>query len=319
MPVGTFNWRQFISILIVGSAVVIAVVGHADARRAAGGGFGSRGTRTFQAPPTTNVAPTPAAPIQRSMTPPPQINQAAPAQSQGQAPRPGFFRGFGGSLLGGLLVGGLIGAVLGYGFGGAAGVLGMLLQIGLAIGAIMLVMRLIRGRQQPASSTFAPVRQSTFNRPTGFASPPSQAAAVGPSQRTDEIGITQNDLNTFERMLGEIQTAYGQEDYVALRRQTTPEAMSYLAEELGENATRGVRNSVSDVRLLQGSVSEAWRENDTDYATLAMRYSSVDAMLDRTTGKVVGGDPKNATEATEVWTFTRNRGADWKLSAIQAT
>ena len=319
MPVGTFNWRQFISILIVGSAVVFAVVGHADARRAAGGGFGSRGTRTFQAPPTTNVAPNPAAPIQRSMTPPPQINQAAPAQPQGQAPRPGFFRGFGGSLLGGLLVGGLIGAVLGYGFGGAAGVLGMLLQIGLLFGAIMLVIRLIRGRQQPASSTLAPVRQSTFNRPTGFASPPSQAAAMGPSQRTDEIGITQNDLNTFERMLGEIQTAYGQEDYAALRRQTTPEAMSYLAEELGENATRGVRNSVSDVRLLQGSVSEAWRENDTDYATLAMRYSSVDAMLDRTTGKVVGGDPKNATEATEVWTFTRNRGADWKLSAIQAT
>ena len=33
MPVGTFNWRQFISILIVGSAVVIAMAGHADANQ----------------------------------------------------------------------------------------------------------------------------------------------------------------------------------------------------------------------------------------------------------------------------------------------
>lgn len=95
--------------------------------------------------------------------------------------------------------------------------------------------------------------------------------------------------------------------------------MSHLAEELGENATRGVRNSVSDVRLLQGNLAEAWREDNTEYATLAMRYSSVDATLDRATGKVVDGDEKNATEATEVWTFARKAGADWKLSAIQST
>jgi len=323
MHFSAFNYRQFVSILVVGLAVLFAVAEHADARRAGGGGFGSRGARTYQAPPTTTTAPTPAAPIQRSMTPQPPASQAAPMQSQGAAQRPGFFSNFGGSLVGGLLVGGLVGALLGNGFGGGAGILGMLLQIGLVVGGIMLVMRFIRGRQAQTSPASAPAGQGMFNGLAGFGSSlsptPARPAAPGPSRRPDEIGLAPADFDTFEKLLGEIQSAYGREDYAVLRGQTTPEAMSYLAEELGENATRGVRNSVSDVRLLQGDLAEAWRESDTEYATLAMRYSSIDATLDRATGKVVGGDDKNATEATEVWTFARRGGADWKLSAIQST
>lgn len=97
-----------------------------------------------------------------------------------------------------------------------------------------------------------------------------------------------------------MQTAYGAEDYGTLRRLTTPEAMSYLAEELGENATNGVRNSVSDVKLLQGDIAEAWREDGQEYATLAMRYSSIDAMVERDSGRVVSGDDRRPSESTEV-------------------
>src|ERR1700742_1552905 len=99
MGFSAINSRRLVRVLAVGLAVLFASAEHADARRAAGGGFGSRGTRTFQTAPTTNVAPTPAIPIQRSMTPP-QANQTAPLQPQTAAPRPGFFRNFGGSFLG---------------------------------------------------------------------------------------------------------------------------------------------------------------------------------------------------------------------------
>ena len=206
----------------------------------------------------------------------------------------------------------------------------MLLQIGLVIGAIALVMRFFRARQAqpslaggPVERAGGPAQRGMFDGLRGMASsspnmPPRGAASVA-SPQTDEIGLTQQDLDTFERLLGEIQTGYGREDYAALRERTTPEAMSYLAEELGDNATRGVRNSVTDVSLLQGNVAEAWREGNIDYATLAMRYSSVDATLDRASGKVVDGDPKNPTEATEVWTFARKDQSDWKLAAIQST
>lgn len=39
-------------------------------------------------------------------------------------------------------------------------------------------------------------------------------------------------------MLEDVQSAYAAEDYGTLRKLTTPEAMSYLAEELSDNATQ---------------------------------------------------------------------------------
>jgi predicted lipid-binding transport protein (Tim44 family) len=77
-----------------------------------------------------------------------------------------------------------------------------------------------------------------------------------------------------------------------------------------------VQNRISDVKLLQGDLAEAWREGDTDYASVAMRYGLNDQLVDRASGRVVEGGPD---EATEVWTFRRNRGGNWMVSAIQQT
>ena len=87
--------------------------------------------------------------------------------------------------------------------------------------------------------------------------------------------------------------------------------------ELEENRRRGVRNALSEVKLLQGDLAEAWREGGTDYATVAMRFAVLDAMVDRATGRVVSGDTTRPTEATELWTFRREGGSPWLLSAIQ--
>jgi predicted lipid-binding transport protein (Tim44 family) len=345
MPLVIARLGRIAAIIMVGLAVSFSAVYDADARRAGGGGFGSRGTRTFQAPAPTRTAPAPAAPIERSMTPRTQ-NQPTAAQPQAGQQRPGLFGGMGRSLLGGLLVGGLIGALLGYGFGGAAGMLGMLLQIALVIGAIMLAMRFFRsrqpstatagarpsfgrnsyGEQPPATQSFrVPTIGSGSGQSTAGQSAASQStagsgqgyAAKRPTVASDEIGLKQDDLDRFEQLLTEVQTAYGKEDYAALRSLTTPEAMSYLAEELGQNATDGLRNSVSNVKLLQSDIAEAWAEGDAEYATAAMRYSSVDAMLDRSTGRVVNGDDGEPSQTTEVWTFVRKPNSDWKLAAIQ--
>ncbi|MET0748823.1 MAG: Tim44 domain-containing protein [Rhizobium sp.] len=312
-------------IAIVAAASVFATVGDADARRAGGGmSFGSRGTRTYTAPPATTTAPTTAAPIERSMTP-----QTAPQyapQPGVNAPRTGgMFGGFGRSILGGLAIGGLFGMLMGTGFGGGAGFLGMLLQIALIGGAIMLAMRFFANRQQQAPT--GPAARNAYAGPSpmtpSFRIPTiggSGNAAPKPAAKpSDEIGLSPTDYSRFESLLTKVQTAYGAEDYGTIRALTTPEAMSYLAEELGENATNGVRNSVSQVKLLQGDVSEAWRENGADYATMAMRYSSIDAMVDRATGKLVDGDDRNPSESTELWTFTRKTGGEWILSAIQGT
>ncbi len=98
----------------------------------------------------------------------------------------------------------------------------------------------------------------------------------------------------------------------------TPEMLSYFAEELAANTARGVVNKISDVKLLQGDLAEAWREGDDEYATVAMRYSQVDKLIDRASREVVqGGDTPD--EGVEYWTFRRCRGGDWMVSAIQQT
>jgi predicted lipid-binding transport protein (Tim44 family) len=308
-------------------AFSMVAVDHADARR--GGSFGSRGMRTFQPAPPTRTAPQPTAPVERSMTP-----NTAPTNAQRQMQfsqqRPGFMNGFGGSMLRGLMLGGLIGLLLGHGFGGLAGMFGFLLQALLIGGAIWLVVRLLRSQparsQRPAMAGAssrgdlayrdAP-RDGNYGRSFKIPSIGGSSQPSGQPAASEEISLRQEDLDTFERRLTEVQEAFGREDHAALRRLVTPEMVSYLSEELADNAQKGVRNDVSDVQLHQADIAESWREGDSDYATAALQYSSRDVTVDRVTGRVVEGDATEPTETTELWTFVRQRGGDWKLSAIQ--
>ncbi|WP_313193118.1 Tim44 domain-containing protein [Shinella zoogloeoides] len=298
--------------------VVMTVVDVAEARRA-GGGFGSRGTRTFSTPSTTRTAPTDAMPIDRTMTRQPSAQQPSAGRNSTTAnPRPGLFGGFGGSLLGGLMLGGLVGMFLGHGLGGGVGFLGLILQVLLIAGVFMVLRRMFAQRSAPAYSGNAYARGQYSNGGSDFEIPRigGNRQAAQP-KAGDEIGVQQTDLDQFEGLLKELQAAYAAEDFRTLRQITTPEAMSYLAEEIGDNATKGLRNEVRDIHLVQGDVAEAWREGADDYATVAMRYESIDVMRDRSSGRVVSGDPDNLTEAVEVWTFLRRNGGEWKVSAIQ--
>ncbi len=304
-------------------AFSMTAMDHAEARR--GGSFGSRGTRTFQAPAPTRTAPAQTAPVERSMTPNTGTNAASRQQPAGLQ-RPGFLNGLGGSMMRGLLLGGLFGLLLGQGFSGLAGLFGFLLQALLIGGAIMLAIRFFRSQSAhapaPAMAGAGSNARETAEAPSfgipgigsGFGAGSGGSSQAAASQ---DITLEQGDLDTFERMLTEVQEAFGREDHAALRRLATPEMVSYLSEELAENAHNGVRNDVSDVTLLQADIAESWSEGDRDYATAALHYASRDVTVDRATGKVVDGDADQPTETTELWTFTRDNGAEWKLSAIQ--
>lgn len=328
MPIGKRS-RALVALVSLAMAFAMVTVDAADARR--GGSFGSRGFRTFQPPAATRTAPRETAPVQRSMTPRTEQGQpsAAARQPGGQMQqRPGFLRNGLGGILGGLFLGGLLGMLLGHGFGGMAGFLGLIVQLGLLALGIMLVMRVFGRRHggyepRPLGAGVSPRTEGggmfdappPGGRPAGsFGAAPAAASAGG-----DEIGIGQADLDAFERLLGEVQDAFAREDYGALRARCTPEIVSYLSEELSQNAVNGLRNEVSEVKLLEGDLAEAWREGTEEYATVAMRYESRDVMRERVTGRIVSGDPDEVTPTTEIWTFVRPAGGDWKLSAIQET
>ncbi|MFA7585517.1 MAG: TIM44-like domain-containing protein [Novosphingobium sp.] len=317
------KFRTF-SAIAMGMAAFVMMATPADARR--GGSFGSRGSRTAVAPPTTSTAPKQAAPVQRTMTDRQTAPNAAqnPAAARTPTGQPAKSGGLAKGLIGGLLAGGLIAMLMGGGLGalGGAGMLSALLQVALIGGLVWLALRLFRRRNAlapagvPGMAQAAPRDANPFAgaQPIGL-NRTAQGAAFGGA--SGDLAITMADKQAFERLLGEVQQAFSREDYAALRACTTPEVMSYLAEELSQNATNGLRNEVSGTELLEAEVAEAWSEGDADYATIAMQYHSIDLMRDRNTGAVVQGDPTQPTHTTELWTFVRDSRNPWRLSAIQ--
>ncbi|KAF0135007.1 MAG: membrane protein [Methylocystaceae bacterium] len=258
----------------------------AEARMGGGGSFGSRGGRSWSAPPSTRTMPGQASPFERSVAPRPAPGMAGPMSQPGGLFGGSLGRGLLGGLAGGLLGAGLFGLLTGHGlFGGMGGfmsIIGLLLQIGL----IVFLARM--------AFNWWTRRNANANAMAGAGHRPS-------------------------RLLGESQAAYSREDLGALRGMSTPEMASYFDDELEENRRKGVINRVSDVKLLQGDLSEAWREGVDEYATVAMRFALNDVIEDRATGKPAPGSP-GPTETSEAWTFRRPAGAgpqEWKLSAIQ--
>jgi predicted lipid-binding transport protein (Tim44 family) len=292
----------------------VAAVSQADAR--AGGGFssGSRGTRTFSAPPATNTAPNVARPFDRTTTPNVAPSYAPRPAGGGFFGRPGLLGGLAAGFLGAGLFGLLFGGGLFGGLGGFSSILGLVLQIVL----IVIVARLVMGWWRRRNLAYA--------GPSNFdATPPPQQPVggfggfgFGGARTSTPIEITPPDYDKFEQLLSDIQAAWSREDVAALSRLTTPEMESYFARDLASNKAKGVVNQVSSVKLLQGDLSEAWREGNDDYATVALRFRLVDKTVDRTSGHLVDGSDQ-PVEVTEVWTFVRSPGSDWVLAAIQQT
>lgn len=325
----------------------------AEAEARVGGG-GSRGSRTFSAPPSTRTAPNAARPIERTITQPstPSAGQASSGIGSSSTQRPGgFFNrpGLLGGLAAGFLGAGLFGMLSGNGFFGGIGslmsFLGLIIQIVLVVIVARLIWSWWQRRNAPSYAGARPGASGDMafrdggpggmnsNAPGGsglnsslnsslggalggmFGGGAANAAPQGAPQGTP-IEIDEADYNAFEKLLGDIQSAWSNEDIGVLRTFATPEMVSYFSEDMTANAGRGVVNKVSDVKLLQGDLAEAWREDRTDYATVAMHFALIDKTIERASGRVVEGSD-TPQEVTEVWTFRRDNGGKWMLSAIQ--
>jgi predicted lipid-binding transport protein (Tim44 family) len=316
--------RRFIQILALAALVALApAVGEAKMPS----NMGSRGSRTFSAPPATSTAPRTAAPIERSFTPPP----AAQQQPGFASPRPSmapqgssFGRGLLGGLAGGLLGAGLFGLLTGHGFLGGlegfASFIGLLFQLALVALLARFAFAWWQSRKAAPAGAGPRAQASFFAGGSGFG--PGGFGFGGGAQKpqVSRLQLSPEDFPAFEQLLSQTQDAYSREDSSALRRLATPEMTGYFEQELATNRQKGVVNRLSGVKLLKGDLSEAWREGADEYATVAMRYAFSDVLEDRASGRVVSGDPSRTTESTEIWTFRRPAGAgpsSWILSAIQ--
>jgi predicted lipid-binding transport protein (Tim44 family) len=302
--------RRTSTVLAAFAALALLMApGLADARAGNGGSFGSRGSQTWSAPPATNTAPSGGQTMQRSLTP------NAPSASPGYGAAPGYGYGsrspFMSGLFGGLIGAGIGGLLFGHGFLGGGGLgfggfLGFLLQIFLIVMLVRFLLRWFRNRAPATAGGPGLFARSGF--PGGF------GGGGGPA--VQPVAIAPDDYRAYEQLLVAVQAAWSAHDLPALQRIATPEMVSVFAEQLAEQTSQGVRNSVTDVRLLQGDLAQAWQEGGRQYATVAMRFAMIDVTTDAT-GRVVDGSPTEHVTATELWTFLRSPGGRWVLSAIQ--
>src|SRR5436309_7735189 len=215
---------QAIAIVLSLAVPLVLAISAADARVGGGSSSGSRGSRTFTAPPSTSTAPGTAQPFNRTFTQPGSPGMAAPAPAKG-----GFFNG-GRGLLGGLAAGflgaGLLGMLFGGGmFGGLGGlssIIGLILQIGLIILVVRLAMNWWHRRNATASAYAGPPASGPAPGPGPLASFRS-GSGFGLGSGSAPLEIGPSDYEAFERLLGEIQTAWSNEDVDRLHTLASPE------------------------------------------------------------------------------------------------
>ena len=130
-------------------------------------------------------------------------------------------------------------------------------------------------------------------------------AAQAEQTPTRPLTVAGDDFSAFERLLQDIHAAFAREDQTALRQLCTEEMADYFVQDIAENVRENRAVRIANVKLEQGDLSEAWKEPGAEYATVAMRFSLEDQLLDRRTQQVLPESNQGRSEITEIWTFVR--------------
>jgi predicted lipid-binding transport protein (Tim44 family) len=279
----------------------------------------------------------------------PAMAGAAGMAAPAAAAQPGFFQRnpFMAGMAGGL-VGAGIGSML-FGHSPAlaaasdaapgASILGLLIQIAVIGGLVWLAFKLFRGRAPAGPNPYAAAPRASLNpyaaAPRASDNPyaaqrspveprfeaplsPVPPVAAAPQRVQREFEPTEADQNDFTNILLGVQQSWSAADPAALRAWATPEMVTFLAQDLGQNTAEGLVNRVEQITLREGDVVESWREDKSQYVTARLVFDCLDYMVRTDTGALVSGSRTNPVTHAELWTFVRpTTGGSWLLSAIQ--
>ncbi|MBH0178918.1 MAG: TIM44-like domain-containing protein [Nitrospira sp.] len=328
------------TVCIIAALIGMPTLSFAKARGGSGGGFssgsrsgnssmsmGSRGSRTHQ---DNGAKPIEQSTTAKPSTAPPPTTASNPAAQSAPSSQPSFLQR--NPLLTGIAAG-LAGSWIGHMIFGATDSSAKTLDgesapapASNSIGLMLLLMMLGAGafylfkktRRTPAPvlsgiSRSTAVKGSLLD--TSYSDTVLRPAA-------DTFAVTTADKAAFQQVLTDVQSAWSAQDVAALRRAVTPEMLSYFSTALAEDSSSGIQNHMEAVELLQAEVLEAWSEDNTDYATAALRWSARDYTVSTTIlrgapGHLIEGSEETSSESREVWTFMRVRDGRWLLSAIQ--
>ncbi len=311
-------FSMFAIVIMLGFCALTVIPEDAEARRFGGGSsFGSRGSRSFSTP------------RQATQRTPMQRNAAGQAQNKGSGMK-GALMG----LLGGLALGGLLGGLFGGGLGG-------ILEILLLVGIGFLIFKFIKKRKTMGTAQMAgghAHHRTTMEEPMDHApqagQPMGGAGGGGgfSSGNADEVtqglqDMVRHDPNFDEGQFiegariafQELQGAWADWSVERLHPLMTDRMWEMIQQHAEESRHAGERNIIERIEFLTSEVSEAWQESGNNFITVHFKVRMIDITTDLE-GNLKEGDPNNAVEVEEYWTFVREvvtNDPNWKLTAIQ--
>lgn len=333
----TLNTTKLIAVCTVCALIGVPTISFAKARGGGGGyssgsrssgagSVGSRGSRTYDQngakPMEQSSTPKPSATAPAAGSPAPAA-QSNPSFLQRHPLLSGIAAGVAGSWIGHMLFGATESSaktnengepVAGTEQAAGPNFAGILLLMLLAGGALYYFLKVRR--------TPAPVLSGLSRRSGVSGSLLTEPTPLTLRTATVDSEVTSADKAAFQQLLIDIQTAWGKQDLIAMRRFVTPEMLAYFSTALAEQTSQELENHVEDVVLVQAEVQEAWTEDSTQYATALLRWKARDYTVSLTKrrgepGYLVEGSEETPTETSEVWTFMRYENGKWLLSAIQ--
>jgi predicted lipid-binding transport protein (Tim44 family) len=233
--------------------------------------------------------------VQRSVTPPARPAQQATPQPQQQAAPAASGASRWMPILGGLAIGGL----LGYMFGGN-GLLGILVLVLLAIGAVLAFRALARGGARAAPQRMQYANMGPGPGPETVAAPPPAQAAEAPRARLPADFDTAAFLKAAKTNFVRLQAANDSGRLDEIRE--------FMTDELFEELKRDIHGAQqTDVGSLQADLLEVATEGERHWASV--HFSG-------TVREAPGAAP---AQFEEVWNLVKpaNGSSGWLLAGIQ--
>ncbi|MEO5358142.1 MAG: Tim44 domain-containing protein [Nitrospirae bacterium YQR-1] len=325
----------FLSTLVIEEAYARAGGGGRSSgggsRSSASSSAGSRGSRTYSAPKTSQQNLN-AVQAQR-----PSTNYTSPQAAAPQ--RSGFFGSTFGKALAGGLIGGAIGSLLfrspgyggGYGYGGGGGGYGGGFGGGIGLFDIILLLvvgyviyRVVKSRRRNAYNTSS----DTSYYSNSYEEQPQQDYLSEAETMDNVTGLA--DIKRFDPRFDEyhfteavstfffkLQDAWSKRNLEPVKHMMMPEIYVTFNSDVQNLKARGEINKIENISLKQVVITEAWQEKGKDYITVEISATLLDYTTDES-GKLIDGDDRNPDRFTEYWTFARDTNTnEWKFSAIQ--
>ncbi|MES2678012.1 MAG: TIM44-like domain-containing protein [Pseudomonadota bacterium] len=290
---------------------------------------GSRGGKTYEGgsangskysgmDKTTTAKPSPA-------NQNPNQNQSNNPQTQNN---PSFFqRNPMMSTFGAALAGTWLGSMLFGSHAGAMGVNGVATGGGMFSGIVpiillgLLIWAVVKFANRRSSGSDVSGGQNN-NQNAQFNNNNSFAAEQNSHMVFQNIHLPESENQKFSEILTQVQTAWSNQDSQELKKLSTPEMAKYFLDSLHQNQSQNLQNKIENLTVLSTAISEAWQEDDLQYATAILKWSALDYNIN--TDKniddpvyVSQGDMHNPTQTSEAWTFVRyGQNGNWILSAI---